>query len=102
MAMPRTKARVVCTFCVTAATFAPTSVFTSVDLPAFGAPSTAMTAQRCSAIDAILLQKRRRGCALRIALLSAFTARCRKARHLRLDNEMWRVFRAGTLYLLVR
>ena len=38
VAMPRTIARVVCTLCVTIDTFAPTSWFTSVDLPAFGAP----------------------------------------------------------------
>jgi hypothetical protein len=38
IAMPRTSARVVCTLRETIETFAPTSWFSSVDLPAFGAP----------------------------------------------------------------
>ena len=38
IAMPRTGKRVVCTFWVTMETFDPVSRFTSVDLPALGAP----------------------------------------------------------------
>src|SRR5688572_11080097 len=36
--MPRTSARVVCTLCETIAILDPTSAFSSVDLPALGAP----------------------------------------------------------------
>ena len=46
MATPRMRARVVCTFRVTIETLAPTSLLTSVDFPAFGAPITAMKAER--------------------------------------------------------
>src|SRR5215475_628723 len=48
-AMPRTRVRVVCTLRLTMLTLAPTSVLTSVDLPAFGAPMMAMKPQRVSA-----------------------------------------------------
>src|SRR5262245_7127089 len=48
-AMPRSVARVVCTLRLTMATFAPTSALTSVDLPALGAPITAMKPHRVSA-----------------------------------------------------
>src|SRR5690606_9888576 len=40
--IPRTGMRVVCTLRETIVTFAPTSALTRVDLPAFGAPITAM------------------------------------------------------------
>ena len=46
MAMPRSVVRVVCTLRLTIATLVPTSVLTSVDLPALGAPITAMKPQR--------------------------------------------------------
>src|SRR5262245_34849913 len=46
--MPRSVVRVVCTLRLTIATLAPTSVLTSVDLPALGAPITAMKPQRVS------------------------------------------------------
>ena len=41
MAMPISRARVVCALALTIATFCPTSALTSVDLPALGAPITA-------------------------------------------------------------
>ena len=41
IAMPISRARVVCAFGLTIATFWPTSALTSVDLPALGAPITA-------------------------------------------------------------
>jgi hypothetical protein len=41
IAMPRTRARVVCTFGETIDTFAPTRRLSRVDLPAFGAPTRA-------------------------------------------------------------
>src|ERR1044072_1099400 len=44
--MPRTSARVVCTLRLTIDTFAPTIALISVDLPAFGAPISAMKPQR--------------------------------------------------------
>ena len=51
-AMPRTGIRVVCTLRLTMLTLAPTRVLTSVDLPAFGAPMTAMKPQRVSGAGA--------------------------------------------------
>src|SRR5262245_7312374 len=41
IAMPSTRARVVCTFRETIETFAPTRAFSSVDLPELGAPISA-------------------------------------------------------------
>src|SRR5512134_1812829 len=57
MAMPRTRARVVCTFGETMLTLAPTRRFTSVDLPTLGEPRIATNPQRlalasCSASGA--------------------------------------------------
>ena len=46
MAMPISRARVVCALALTIATFCPTSALTSVDLPALGAPITATNPQR--------------------------------------------------------
>ena len=46
VAMPRSGMRVVCTLWLTIDTLAPTSALTSVDLPALGAPITAMKPQR--------------------------------------------------------
>ncbi len=46
MATPRTLKRVVCTLGVTIETLEPTSRFTSVDLPALGAPMTAANPAR--------------------------------------------------------
>src|SRR4051812_37435027 len=46
MAIPRNSVRVVCTLGVTIATLLPTSALISVDLPAFGAPISAMKPQR--------------------------------------------------------
>ena len=46
MATPRTGMRVVCTLGVTMAILVPTSAFTSVDLPAFGAPMIAAKPHR--------------------------------------------------------
>ncbi len=43
---PRTRMRVVCTLRETMVIFAPVSAFTSVDLPALGAPITAATPKR--------------------------------------------------------
>ena len=43
--MPRISARVVCTLCDTMVTFDPTSAFSRVDLPAFGAPISATKPQ---------------------------------------------------------
>ena len=48
MAMPRIGMRVVCTLWLTIEILAPTSAFTNVDLPALGAPMTAMKPQRVS------------------------------------------------------
>src|SRR6516165_5307705 len=44
--MPRNGERVVCTLCDTIATLLPTSAFTRVDLPTFGAPIRAIKLQR--------------------------------------------------------
>ncbi len=44
--MPRISARVVCTLCVTMASFCPTSALSSVDFPAFGAPISATNPAR--------------------------------------------------------
>ena len=49
IAMPRSSVRVVCTLGVTMATLLPTSALMSVDLPALGAPISAMKPQRVSA-----------------------------------------------------
>ena len=49
IAMPRSSVRVVCTLGVTIATLLPTSALISVDLPALGAPISAMKPQRVSA-----------------------------------------------------
>ena len=46
--MPSRRLRVVCGFGVTIASFSPTRAFSSVDLPAFGRPSSATTPARCS------------------------------------------------------
>src|SRR5712692_1773442 len=46
IAMPRTSARVVCTLWLTIETLVPTSALMSVDLPALGAPISAMKPQR--------------------------------------------------------
>ena len=46
MRMPRTRNRVVCAFGLTMDSFAPVSRFSSVDLPAFGAPTMAANPQR--------------------------------------------------------
>src|SRR6185295_5144258 len=48
VAMPRTSARVVCTLRLTIDTLEPTSALISVDLPALGAPISAMKPQRVS------------------------------------------------------
>ena len=98
LAMPRTGTRVVCTLCETIDTLAPTSALTSVDLPALGAPMTAMKPQRCSAIggvpllavraslmqfgsgDAFTLQQRPRGRLLGGPLRSPLAARRQRIR----------------------
>src|SRR5215472_5030910 len=49
MAMPRIKARVVCTLRETIVTFEPTSALTSVDLPTLGAPIWATKPHRVAA-----------------------------------------------------
>src|SRR5512139_695238 len=54
-AMPRISARVVCTFRDTMVTLEPTSALSSVDLPALGAPISAMKPQRVSAVSSIEL-----------------------------------------------
>src|SRR5262245_60740163 len=46
IAMPRSSVRVVCTLCDTMVTLVPTSALMSVDLPALGAPISAMKPQR--------------------------------------------------------
>ncbi len=46
IAMPRTRFRVVCTFGETIETLEPTSALSSVDFPAFGAPTSATKPQR--------------------------------------------------------
>ena len=51
IAMPRTGKRVVCTFCVTIETLDPVSRFTSVDLPALGAPMMAAKPARWFSIS---------------------------------------------------
>jgi hypothetical protein len=67
----------------------------SVDLPAFGAPSTATTAQRCSATGASLSQKCFRGRALRLPLGAAFTSHWFKSLYVRINDEMRRVLWPG-------
>src|SRR5262245_30452380 len=53
VAMPRSGTRVVCTLWETIDTLAPTSALTSVDLPALGAPITAINPQRCASVPAL-------------------------------------------------
>ena len=53
IAMPRNSARVVCTLGVTIATLLPTSALISVDLPALGAPISAMKPQRVSSLSLV-------------------------------------------------
>src|SRR5581483_6916586 len=83
-AMPRTGLRVVCTLWLTIDTLAPTSRLTSVDLPAFGAPITAMKPQRVSPAGAgslmgpphaLARQQRSGGSLLGGALARPLTAR---------------------------
>ena len=60
--MPRIKARVVCTLCDTMVTLEPTSALSSVDLPALGAPISAIKPQlvplRCKAVSDIKFIRR--------------------------------------------
>ncbi len=61
-AMPRIKARVVCTLCETMVTFEPTSALSNVDLPALGAPIRAIKPQLVSltCVDASVIKFIRR------------------------------------------
>src|SRR5947207_4951934 len=55
-AMPLRSARVVCALWVTIATFGPTGALTRVDLPALGAPRTAMNPQRGAAASSMAVE----------------------------------------------
>jgi hypothetical protein len=66
IAIPRIRARVVCTLWVTMETFAPTIRFSSVDFPAFGSPIRATKPARVSVIPASI-----RSSSIRAAVCSA-------------------------------
>ena len=59
IAMPRTRVRVVCTLRETIDTLLPTSAFSSVDLPALGAPINATKPQRVSVLCSLALMSPR-------------------------------------------
>src|SRR5437764_2109564 len=102
--MPRTSARVVCTLRDTIVTFEPTSAFVSVDLPAFGAPISAMKPQRgwASAIcrvhvHALARQHRGGGGLLGSALGSADSLRGLQRRDVDRDPKFGIVMRPSAL-----
>ncbi len=113
MAMPRTGMRVVCTLWLTIDTLAPTSALTSVDLPALGAPMTAMKPQRVSgaarapghssalAPHALAREQRRGGGLLGGALAGTLAARGLLALDAHLGGEARRVVGALARDLLV-
>src|SRR5690606_32822480 len=82
IAMPRTGLRVVCTLGVTIDTLAPTSSFRSVDLPTFGAPTSATKPHRVSVAVSLMFsgphnhafthKQRGGGSLLRVALGRTF------------------------------
>src|SRR5262245_9168890 len=113
-AMPRTSARVVCTLGVTIATLAPVSALVSVDLPALGAPISAMKPQRVapaggscvSAIepvqaDALALQHRSGGSLFGHPLGAAASLGRLALRQAHGDAEFRIVMRPGPLNLAV-
>src|SRR4051794_29013680 len=92
--MPRTSARVVCTLRLTMLTFDPTSALMSVDLPAFGAPISAMKPQRRSAsairrvhAHAFAREHRGGGRLLGGALRAPDALRRRQCRHIDRDTK---------------
>src|SRR3990172_9045553 len=95
--MPRMGMRVVCTLRLTIDTLLPTSALTSVDLPALGAPITAMKPKRVlSAVSAtsphsLAHQKGRGGRLLCRPLACPFTARGLPALDAHLGGEAGRV-----------
>src|SRR6476660_4208439 len=111
-AMPRTGIRVVCTLRLTMLILAPTRVLTSVDLPAFGAPMTAMKPQRVSGAGAWSLigdpshalarEQSGGGSLFRGALARAFAARGLRALDAHLGGEARCVIGAlaGNLHVL--
>ena len=80
IAMPISRARVVCALGLTIATFWPTSALTSVDLPALGAPITATKPARVGRRSLQLLQQRRRRRGFRVLLARALRRWPRRAR----------------------
>src|SRR5690348_16408491 len=102
--MPRTSVRVVCTLWETMVTLEPTSVFSSVDFPALGAPIRATNPQRVSSVDgsaiaaicryALALQERRGGGLLGGALGTANAFSRRQLGQLDRDTEFRAVLRA--------
>src|SRR4029077_10253693 len=109
MAIPRTSARVVCTLRLTILTLEPTSALVSVDLPAFGAPISAMKPQRRSAsairrvhTHAFARQHRGSGSLLGGALGAAHPFGRLQCRHIDRDTEFRIVMRPPALHLAVR
>src|SRR5215469_7373540 len=106
-AMPRTRARVVCTFGVTIETFAPTNALMSVDFPTLGAPISAAKPQRaccstcaCSAMAARRLDALARehgGCGSLFggAFGASQSFRRREGRKLHCHTEFGTVIRPG-------
>src|SRR5262249_53173491 len=107
-AMPRTSARVVCTFGVTIEILLPTSALSSVDLPALGAPISATKPQRvtgaaCGAsstigafgLDAFARHHGGGGGLLGCALRAAETLGGSKLREMHGDTKFRIVVRAG-------
>src|SRR6185295_17601614 len=108
MAIPRTSARVVCTLRLTIETLEPTSALVSVDLPAFGAPISAMKPQRRSAsairrvyTHALARQHRGSGSLLGRALGAPDPLGRLQRRHVDRDTKFRIVVRALALHLAV-
>src|SRR4051812_26196487 len=100
MAMPMMRVRVVCALGLTIATFWPTSALTSVDLPAFGAPTIAMRPQRW--VMALPSSPRRRGSSSESGLDSRLRGNDEKA-EARCSRQILQQFRGGGgLRLLLR
>src|SRR4051794_6457435 len=112
--MPRISARVVCTLRETIVTLEPTSAFTSVDLPTFGAPISATKPQRVPGAASVLelsiiaaaadafARDHHRCCHLFGGAFAATDALGRReARQIHGDAELWIVVRAGAFHFPV-
>src|SRR2546430_6040301 len=112
--MPRISARVVCTLRETIVTLAPTSAFTSVDLPTLGAPISATKPQRVAAgtpslltsgfifaANFLALDHRERRAFFRRALVGAGALRRLQPRQGHRDTEHRIVLRPGAIDLAI-